>query len=81
MDSVKQNLFDRYMFLGGIESSQRQFSGSSPQDIKEAGSAEDVVQITARAAIHSGTSSTKFYDPTKPEHWVVDFEAIVKGFL
>ena len=37
--------------------------------------------MTARAAIHFNTSSIKFYDPIKPEHWVIDFEEIVKGFL
>jgi hypothetical protein len=81
MDSTKQLLFDRYLFLGGIESSQRQFAGNNPEDIKNAESAEDVIQMTARAAIHSNISSNKYFDPSKPENWVVDFEAIVKGFL
>jgi hypothetical protein len=79
-DSPRAFLFDKYLLLGGIDSSQRQFQGMGLDEAKTA-TAEEIRAMTARDVIHHGYAGSKFYDPDDTEHWVVDFEGIVKGFL
>ncbi|KAH8680522.1 Argonaute complex, subunit Arb1 [Xylariales sp. PMI_506] len=81
-DSQRTFLFDNYLFLGGIDTSQRQFQGLDPLEAKpESANAHEIRVMTARDVIHGGCSDSKFYDPEDADGWVVDFEGIVKGFL
>lgn len=68
--------------LGGIEASTtKQFSGGLDKDTIDNSTAKEIAEIQATDFIRSGHNSTKYYDPENPEHWVVDFEGIAKGFL
>lgn len=73
-------LFDKYLFLGGIDSSPVQFTGADTEAMKTATNAE-IRQMKARDFIPYGSSTSKFFSSSDDKGWVVDFEYIVKGFL
>lgn len=73
-------LFDKYLALGGVDSSQRMFQGLDPMDA-EAFSAAEIREMTTRSFIAHGFAGSKFFDPEDTEHWTVDFVTVVKGFL
>ncbi|TGJ80181.1 hypothetical protein E0Z10_g8579 [Xylaria hypoxylon] len=78
LDSLRTEMFNKYLFLGGIDSSQRQFNGLDPDVMAEA----DTEQIRTMTAVDFiGGTSSRFYDGSNTENWKVDFEAVVKGFL
>ncbi|KAK8050911.1 hypothetical protein PG993_002296 [Apiospora rasikravindrae] len=74
------HIFDKYLFFGGVESTQRQFGGMDMEAIREA-STDEIRQMTARDVIRDSEIGPKFYDPRDTKGWVVDFEGVVKGFL
>ncbi|KAK8091294.1 argonaute siRNA chaperone complex subunit Arb1 [Apiospora phragmitis] len=74
------NIFDKYLFFGGIESSQRQFGGMDMDAIRES-TTEEIRQMTATETVQNSEVGPKFYNPQYSEGWVVDFEGVVKGFL
>lgn len=79
MDELRTTMFNKYLFLGGIDASQRQFTGlSQDKDAMAEADAEEVRKMTAVDFV--GGSGSRFYD-NNPEDWEVDFEAIVKGYL
>jgi hypothetical protein len=68
--------------LGGVESSSsKQFTGGLDKETLENSTAAEIAAIQATDFIRSGTKNPKYYDPTEPDHWVVDFEGVAKGFL
>ncbi|KAM0325865.1 hypothetical protein ACHAQA_007168 [Verticillium albo-atrum] len=77
--------FNRYLFLGGIDTSPRQFTGAGPNAKAnpdfEAMDADDLRRATAIDMIHRSKSSCKFYNEAEHGHWEVDFTGIVAGFL
>ncbi|KAI1430286.1 Argonaute siRNA chaperone complex subunit Arb1-domain-containing protein [Xylaria sp. FL1777] len=80
LNSERTAIFDKYLFLGGIDSSKRQFTGMAQDsdDIAE----RDAEQIrTMNAVDFIGGYGSRFYDYGDAENWEVDFEAVVKGFL
>ncbi|ETS82324.1 hypothetical protein PFICI_04200 [Pestalotiopsis fici W106-1] len=79
-DNQKSFMFDKYLALGGIDSSQRMFQGLDAADAKDM-NAEEIRQMTSRYAVQRGFAGSKFYDPDEPGDWRVDFPIIVKGFL
>ncbi|ORY64799.1 Argonaute siRNA chaperone complex subunit Arb1-domain-containing protein [Pseudomassariella vexata] len=79
-DCTRNFIFDRYLLLGGIDSTQRQFTGMDTDTIKLS-TADEIRQMTARDVIHYGTAGSKFYDIDDHEQWDVDFVGVVKGFL
>ncbi|KAI0161047.1 Argonaute complex, subunit Arb1 [Hypoxylon sp. FL1284] len=82
MDSERTLLFNKYMWLGGIDTGPRQFTGfAGDRAALEGADADEIRQMTATDFV--GGSGKRFYDPMDPEreHWIVDFEGIVKGFL
>ncbi|OTB06492.1 hypothetical protein M426DRAFT_318902 [Hypoxylon sp. CI-4A] len=80
MDSERTNLFNKYLWLGGIDSSPRQFTGfAEDRAALEEADADDIRRLTAIDTVGEGGS--RFYSPTEQDHWFVDFEGIVKGFL
>jgi hypothetical protein len=82
LDSTKSHIFTKYLMLGGIEgSTTKPFTGGLDQDTLDNSTAQDIVAIQATDFIRSGHNNSKYYDPEKPEDWVVDFEGIAKGFL
>ncbi|KAI1759703.1 Argonaute siRNA chaperone complex subunit Arb1-domain-containing protein [Hypoxylon sp. FL1150] len=80
MDIDRTNLFNKYLWLGGIDSSQRHFTGfTADRDALEEADADEIRKLTATDFV--GGSGSKFYDPAEKEHWIVDFEGIAKAFL
>ncbi|KAI1755271.1 hypothetical protein F4782DRAFT_442631 [Xylaria castorea] len=79
LDSQRSAMFNKYLFLGGIDTSQRQFTGmASDRDAIAEADTEQVRTMTAVDFV--GGAGTRFYGG-KSEDWKVDFEAVVKGFL
>lgn len=79
LDPLRTNMFNKYLFLGGIDASQRQFTGlSQDRGAMAEADAEEIRKMTAIDFV--GGSGSRFYD-NNSEDWEVDFEAIVKGFL
>ncbi|KAI0408977.1 hypothetical protein F4802DRAFT_616747 [Xylaria palmicola] len=80
MDSQRKAMFDKYLFLGGIDASPRQFTGvTGDRDAMEEADAEEIRTMTAVDFV--GGSGGRFYDNSKSQEWEVDFEAIAKGFF
>ncbi|KAI1460277.1 Argonaute siRNA chaperone complex subunit Arb1-domain-containing protein [Annulohypoxylon moriforme] len=80
MNSERTMLFNKYLWLGGIDASPRQFTGfAEDREALADADADAVRQMTATDFI--GTGGSRFYNPAEPEEWVVDFYGIVRGFL
>ncbi|KAI2635152.1 hypothetical protein GGS21DRAFT_96403 [Xylaria nigripes] len=80
LDVERTNMFNKYLFLGGIDSSTRQFTGMAND--KEAMAEADREQIRSMTAIDFvGGSGGRFFDYSESENWEVDFEAVAKGYL
>ncbi len=84
MNNEQNNLFTRYLLLGGVDSETRQFQGTSDMtnaDLEGRTKAE-VREIAADDVIPRGaTTSSRYYNPSGPEHWDVDFTGVAAGFL
>lgn len=74
MDSVKKDVFDKYLLLGGISAGPKQFAGGlDATDLSEMTAAE----IAVMKAIHF-VDTDRWGDDGGFE---VDFEACVKAFM
>lgn len=84
MDCRREHLFSRYLALGGVDATVRQFQSTrnlTDEDLEGATKAV-VREITADDVIQRGSSqNSRFYNPNYPEHWDVDFTGVVSGFL
>ncbi len=81
LDEKRANYFNKYLTLGGVETGIKAFSGGLDKDTIENSTAGQIAEIQATDHIRSGGGNVKFYDPSNPSHWVVDFEGVAKGFL
>lgn len=72
--------FNEYLFLGGIDASQRSFQGVDPKEYAAA-SAEEKQQLANAYGVLGTGENPKFYSPTTGEHWSIDFSAVVAGYL
>ncbi|KAI0548737.1 hypothetical protein F4679DRAFT_596289 [Xylaria curta] len=80
LDTQRSAMFNKYLFLGGIDASQRQFTGMAND--RDAMAEADTEQIRTMTAVDFvGGAGNRFYDGGNSEDWEVDFEAVVKGFL
>ncbi|KAK3323795.1 Argonaute siRNA chaperone complex subunit Arb1-domain-containing protein [Cercophora scortea] len=84
MDSDRNLFFSRYLFLGGVDSSPRQFQSTrnlGDETLEDATKAE-VREITADDVIQRGADADpRCYNPNNPEHWDVDFSGVAAGFF
>lgn len=80
-DEKRSNIFSKYLSLGGVDSGVKAFGGGLDKEILAESTAAEIAEMTATDYIRAGTGRIKFYDGSDSEHWVVDFEGIVKGFL
>jgi hypothetical protein len=62
-------------------SNSKAFGGGIDQDMIEGSTANEILEMQATDYIRDGAQNIRYYDPANPEHWVVDFEGVVKGFL
>lgn len=79
-------LFSRYLVLGGIDATVRQFQGTRniEDDILEDATKGAVREMTADDVIQrggDGNRNSRFYNPNYPEHWDVDFTGVASGFV
>jgi Argonaute siRNA chaperone (ARC) complex subunit Arb1 len=86
LDNTREIIFTRYLFLGGIDSTVRQFQSTQKlaDDALEDKTKAEVREITATDVIQRGaddSSNPRFYNPNYPEHWDVDFAGVAAGFL
>ncbi|GAW25522.1 putative argonaute siRNA chaperone complex subunit Arb1 [Rosellinia necatrix] len=80
LGSLRSAIFDKYLFLGGIDASQRQFTGMAlDTDALVEADREQIRTMTAVDFV--GGNGCRFYDDNDRDDWEVDFEAIVKGFF
>ncbi|TVY23681.1 Argonaute-binding protein [Lachnellula hyalina] len=82
LDSVRSNIFSKYLIIGGIEATGKSFTGGAlDKETLETSTAEEIAAVQATDFVRSGVKNTKYYDPNEAENWVVDFEGIAKGFF
>lgn len=68
--------------LGGVEASTtKQFTGGLDKETLQNSTAQEIAAIQATDFIRAGNMNAKYFDPSDPENWVVDFEGVAKGFL
>lgn len=78
--------FNEYLFLGGVDTTQRQFTGGPTGDELDNMTPDEIRIATAMDAVHrSRGGNCKFYageDVNDPASgWVVDFAGVAAGFL
>ncbi|KAK5658351.1 hypothetical protein OQA88_2327 [Cercophora sp. LCS_1] len=86
LDGEQQRIFSHYLMLGGVDATQRQFSGSSKMKSSQLDdrTKSELREATADDVIQRGggpNRDARFYNPDFPEHWRVDFSGVVAGFL
>ncbi|RYP39145.1 hypothetical protein DL767_002325 [Monosporascus sp. MG133] len=80
LDQEQTQMFNKYLFMGGIDSQPRQFTGMAMDT--EALAEADKDQVRTMTAIDFiGGAGSRFYQFGEDEHWEIDFEGVVKGFL
>lgn len=84
-DSAKELLFSRYLFLGGIDTSARQFQGTASFTSRDLDGLDqdDIHDIGANDFVERkpGMHASRYYNPNEPEHWDIDFTGVAAGFL
>lgn len=82
MDPVRTYMFDRYLNLGGIDTSQRQFQGACglAGDALDQLSANERRVAASNDVIHRRGDDRRYYDPEE-EGWHVDFTGVVSCYL
>ena len=75
MDSVRKNLFDKYLIHGGVEGGPKMFSGGLDANALSTMNAAEIAELNATHYVggdKGGPGDTV---------WVVDFEGCLKSFL
>ncbi|RYP93675.1 hypothetical protein DL770_000206 [Monosporascus sp. CRB-9-2] len=80
LDQEQTQMFNKYLFMGGIDSQPRQFTGMAMDTEALAEADKDQVR-TMTAVDFIGGAGSRFCEFGKDEHWEIDFEGVVKGFL
>ncbi|KAK3318167.1 Argonaute complex, subunit Arb1 [Apodospora peruviana] len=86
LDNIREFLFSKYLFLGGIDTAVRQFQSTRSMTAKslQDTTKSDVREMTADDVIQRGADKNRdprFYNPNYPEHWDVDFAGVAAGFF
>ncbi|KAL2153536.1 hypothetical protein VTH82DRAFT_4691 [Thermothelomyces myriococcoides] len=86
LSSDREYLFSRYLLLGGIDASVRQFQSTRTigDDILDDATKNSIREMTADDVIQrggGGSRNSRFYNPNYPEHWDVDFTGVAAGFV
>ncbi|OJD22885.1 hypothetical protein ACJ73_05763 [Blastomyces percursus] len=69
MDSDRRSVFIKYMSYGGVDVGPKMFEGNDQRDLRDK-DAEEILTARAQASV-----------PENRVGWVVDFDAVAKGFL
>ncbi|KAK4251330.1 Argonaute complex, subunit Arb1 [Corynascus novoguineensis] len=86
LSSERELLFSRYLLLGGIDASVRQFQSTRNigDDILQDATKSSVREMIADDVIQrggDGNRNPRFYNPNYSEHWDVDFTGVAAGFV
>ncbi|OBT65870.1 hypothetical protein VE03_05424 [Pseudogymnoascus sp. 23342-1-I1] len=82
LDEERANIFNKYLALGGIDTTIKAFTGGVDNETLEDFDGPTIADINATDVMFGGDEAgSKFYDPCAPQNWVVDFEGITKAFL
>ncbi|KAL2267166.1 hypothetical protein VTJ83DRAFT_4443 [Remersonia thermophila] len=86
LDSHRNDLFSKYLMLGGIDATTRQFQSADniTDDVLEDAEKSAIREMTAEDVIQRGVGSNsnpRFFNPNDAEHWSVDFTGVAAGFL
>ncbi|KAH0547644.1 hypothetical protein FGG08_000133 [Glutinoglossum americanum] len=79
-DSHRKDLFDKYLSLGGIETGPKMFGGGLDAKAADSMDAQEIVIMTATDYVGKDKSSLEMSGQQNSE-WVVDFEAVAKGYF
>ena len=69
MDSDRRSVFTKYMAFGGVTVGPKMFGGVDQKDMEDM-DAEEIITARAQTSITDDRSA-----------WIIDFEAVAKGFL
>lgn len=78
LNTERTNIFNKYLFMGGIDAHPRQFTGMDPGTLADADK-DEICTMTAVDFI--GGAGSRYFEIGDEEHWEIDFEGVVKGFL
>lgn len=86
LNAEREQLFSRYLMLGGIDSTVRQFQSTAKigDDVLEDASKATLREMTADDVIQRGgadNNNPRFYNPNYHDHWEVDFTGVAAGFV
>ncbi|EFQ32054.1 argonaute siRNA chaperone complex subunit Arb1 [Colletotrichum graminicola] len=77
---ASDQIFNKYLFLGGIDSTPRMFSGHVDADFQDM-SPEEKRAATAVDTVHVSGGGSRFYNDSERAGWDVDFAGVAAGFL
>ncbi|KZL84123.1 argonaute sirna chaperone complex subunit arb1 [Colletotrichum incanum] len=72
--------FNKYLFLGGIDSTPRMFGGNVDADFQDM-TPEEKRNAMAIDTVHMTGGGSRFYNDNDPDGWDVDFAGVAAGFL
>ncbi len=78
---MRSNVFNKWLQLGGVDTSGKSFTGGLDKNTLEQSTAKEIAEIQATDYIQAGTGNIKYYDPEASEHWELNFKAVMEGFL
>ncbi|KAK6583808.1 hypothetical protein PZA11_003538 [Diplocarpon coronariae] len=79
LDGFRSNVLTKYFMLGGVEATNKAFTGGLDKETVENSTAAEIAAITASDFVRTGTTSAKYYDGSAD--WVIDFEGVAKGYF
>ncbi|KAK1580174.1 argonaute siRNA chaperone complex subunit Arb1 [Colletotrichum navitas] len=77
---TSDQIFNKYLFLGGIDSTPRMFSGHVDADFQDM-TPEERRAATAVDTVHVSGGGSRFYNDSDRADWDVDFAGVAAGFL
>ena len=76
MDSLRRDVFDKYLAYGGVDVSPNMFAGTDVKTFENMDT-EQIMAATAQPTVSQDKDDLGKND----SRWVVDFEGCMKGFL
>jgi hypothetical protein len=80
LDNTRANLFNKFLALGGVDTTPRMFQGMKSMDV-EGATNNEIRDMIAGDVIHRGGGDARYYNDSESEQWDVDFAGVVAGFL
>ncbi|KAK1981692.1 argonaute siRNA chaperone complex subunit Arb1 [Colletotrichum cereale] len=77
---ASDQIFGKYLFLGGIDSTPRMFGGHVDADFRDM-TPEEKRAATAVDTVHVANGGSRFYNDGDRAGWDVDFAGVAAGFL